>query len=294
MIQYGLPYRGSKSSIAEQIVSALPKRRIFIDGCCGGCAVTHAAVRSRKFEIYKANDINKRLINALVWASCRATKLDLIECGFIGRDEFMKSRFNADCDPSTFLKILCCSFGYNGRSYFRGEDESKTANDFAVAAFSSNYMDRVEALVRISERACKFEKPLRSLGCVNRLIRYVEDTFGQVEYGYTSYTELENQMNLKLGDSVIYLDIPYRGTESYFKTKFDYDALGRFVKQMSAVEVPVFISEYSTPCENLVQVASFDKRKIMGATTNSGTIDGLEKLYFNGSVEQYRRLMEVQ
>lgn len=36
MIQYGIPYMGSKNAIAEDIVNALPPGGKILDACCGG------------------------------------------------------------------------------------------------------------------------------------------------------------------------------------------------------------------------------------------------------------------
>ena len=36
---YGLPYKGSKNSIAERIVQCLPSGKNFLDACCGGGAI---------------------------------------------------------------------------------------------------------------------------------------------------------------------------------------------------------------------------------------------------------------
>ena len=44
MKRYGIPYKGSKNSIAREIVSFLPLADVLIDICAGGCAITHAAL----------------------------------------------------------------------------------------------------------------------------------------------------------------------------------------------------------------------------------------------------------
>ena len=47
MRRYGIPYRGSKSRIAKEIVENLPAGEVLHDLFCGGCAVTHA-----EFPVY--------------------------------------------------------------------------------------------------------------------------------------------------------------------------------------------------------------------------------------------------
>ena len=46
------------------------------------------------------------------------------------------------------------------------------------------------------------------------------------------------------------------------------------------------MSEYSAP---FTLVSQFDKASIFGA--NTGKTKGLEKLYFNGTIDEYKRLM---
>lgn len=55
---YGLPYTGSKSKIAHWVVDNLPSGRVLIDAFAGGCAITHRALLSKKWQTIIANDIN--------------------------------------------------------------------------------------------------------------------------------------------------------------------------------------------------------------------------------------------
>lgn len=57
MRKYGLPYTGSKSAIADWVVENLPAGEMLIDIFAGGCAVTHAAMVSGKWNRILANDI---------------------------------------------------------------------------------------------------------------------------------------------------------------------------------------------------------------------------------------------
>ena len=55
---YGLPYTGSKSRIAHWVIDNLPSGRVLIDAFAGGCAITHRALLSQKWQTIIANDIN--------------------------------------------------------------------------------------------------------------------------------------------------------------------------------------------------------------------------------------------
>ena len=57
MPRYGTPYRGSKNAIAEWVISNLPPAETLVDLFAGGCAVTHAAILSGKFERFVVNDL---------------------------------------------------------------------------------------------------------------------------------------------------------------------------------------------------------------------------------------------
>lgn len=54
---YGVPYRGSKNKLAEDIIALLPKGRRLVDLFAGGCAMTHCALLSEKWERVLCNDL---------------------------------------------------------------------------------------------------------------------------------------------------------------------------------------------------------------------------------------------
>lgn len=56
----GVPYQGSKSRIARNIVRLLPAGKRFVDLFSGGGAMTHAAMLSGKFDSFHMNDINPK------------------------------------------------------------------------------------------------------------------------------------------------------------------------------------------------------------------------------------------
>lgn len=54
---YGVPYSGSKNKLAEDIIALLPKGKRFVDLFAGGCAMTHCALLSGKWETILSNDL---------------------------------------------------------------------------------------------------------------------------------------------------------------------------------------------------------------------------------------------
>ena len=67
-------------------------------------------------------------------------------------------------------------------------------------------------------------------------------------------------------DSVIYCDIPYRGTAEYGDGGFDYE---RFYDWACRQSVPVFISEYDMPRDRFECIKEIRKRCSLAATNNS-------------------------
>ena len=65
-------------------------------------------------------------------------------------------------------------------------------------------------------------------------------------------------------DSIIYCDIPYKGTNVYGKGKFDYE---RFYEWCSLQEQPVFISEYDMPADRFVAIAEISHTSSLCATS---------------------------
>lgn len=78
-------------------------------------------------------------------------------------------------------------------------------------------------------------------------------------------------------NSVIYCDIPYKGTGTYQrhkKTEFDYD---RFYDWAYSQTQPIFISEYWMPEDRFVCIAEIKRKETFSANNNSTKV--AEKIY---------------
>ena len=112
-MRYGLPYKGSKSRIVDELLTIIPPAEHFYDLFCGGCAVAHAAMLSGKWGTVHINDINPMMPEAFVKA---------ISGGFngeerwISHEDFFKLR---DTDP---YASICFSFGNDLKSYCYSKD----------------------------------------------------------------------------------------------------------------------------------------------------------------------------
>ena len=106
-MRYGVPYQGSKNKIAGWVIDNLPEDEILVDLFAGGCAVTHAALLSGKWDRIVAYDIGDA--PELFCDAIEGKYAD--EKRWISREDFQDLK---NTDPYV---SLCWSFG-NNRSYY--------------------------------------------------------------------------------------------------------------------------------------------------------------------------------
>lgn len=122
---YGLPYTGSKSKIAHWVIDNLPRGRVLIDAFAGGCAITHRALLSQKWQTVIANDINGKYPQLFLDA-IHGRYRD--ERRWISREDFERLK-------SQDAFFACCwSFGNNlqGYMYSKGIEPYKRALHYAI------------------------------------------------------------------------------------------------------------------------------------------------------------------
>ena len=133
---YGLPYKGSKTKLAERIIDLMPRAEHLYDLFAGGCAVAHCALVKSKYRHIHVNDINPMMPQAFVKA---------LQGGFdeedrwISREDFFRLK---DTDP---YAALCFSFGSDMRTYIYGKDkeEYKKALHYAIYFNSFDLSDEL-------------------------------------------------------------------------------------------------------------------------------------------------------
>ena len=111
-MRYGLPYKGSKNGIVPFLIDAFPRKKNFYDLFAGGCAVTHGALLSGKFENFFINDIS----------DYPEVFLKAINGGFkdekrwISREDFFNLK-----DKEAYIRY-CWSFGNRGFDYLYSKE----------------------------------------------------------------------------------------------------------------------------------------------------------------------------
>lgn len=122
---YGLPYTGSKSRIAHWMIDNLPSGRVLIDAFAGGCAITHRALLSQKWQTVIANDINGKYPQ--LFADAMRGKYRE-ERRWISREDFKRLKHQ-----DAF--VACCwSFGNNLLDYMYSQaiEPYKRALHYAI------------------------------------------------------------------------------------------------------------------------------------------------------------------
>lgn len=242
-MRYGLPYKGSKNRIAEEIVSVFPRSKHFYDLFAGGCSVSHAAILSRKYNVIHINDKRKEIVDFFI--SAIKQQLPAGWMNAVSREAFHLMDKN---DP---LRLIW-SFGNNERNYLYGDTEK-----VKLAAHKMIVSDS------ISERYQAYKEFIRELESSGRLqnverIQSVERINGidilrhldiKVESSFVDYQDVS-----VLPESVVYADPPYKGTDGYSEP-FDH---ARFEEWLRNTSFPVFISEYSMPSD-FKCIAEFQK-----------------------------------
>ena len=280
---YGICYMGSKNALAERIVALLPSASHLIDVFAGGCAVTHCAMKSGKWQHVHANDINEMIVGAFR----RAINGDFIgERRWVSHEEFNRVR-----DTDAYAAI-CFSFGGNCSRYaynpkneelkrslhfaiFFGDTKpfcTLTGIDLTPVLTISDLRERYLAAKHLSrENGKRIDlQPFESLNRLNRLATaFSEEEKHRLTIGSVDFSEVEIP-----SDSVIYCDPPYRDKGDYRKSKgFNHD---RFYEWALRQTAPVFISEYSMP-EDFFEVAVWNKRCTMKSAEHA--ISTTEKLF---------------
>ena len=278
MKQYGLPYKGSKSTIAEQLINVMPEAECFVDLFCGGCAMTHAAMLSGKYKRFIANDID---------AGVPQLFLDAVHGKYSNETRWISHEdFYALKDTDYYVKI-CWSFGNNGSNYlyskkiepwkkalhyatvFEDYSELEKFGIYDLKLYGETIHDRrlnLKGKVK-QEHIDKYwqwakgekiefaEYSLQSLESLERLERLERlESLTICRADYSAITIPEN--------SVIYCDIPYENTDDYNGVKFEHN---RFKEWALKQQQPIFISSYTMP-EPFVSVFNTAKAQTLSPT----------------------------
>lgn len=300
-VNFGLPYKGSKSKIAAELIQLLPSGERFVDVFAGGCAMTHAALLTGRWNSILANDITD--------APCFF--IDVLngkykdEIRWISREDFVRLK---DSDP--FVRF-CFSFGNNGENYMYSEELEpyKKACHYAVCFDQWNELQALcpevagyarlalKGVTDVKARRLRFGPAVvRALkmqtdpGIIERNPLYKSVRINSIKKTHNpsrlqrleSLERLERlerrgpvtSITARKGDyrtievlpgDILYCDPPYKDTSGYNGQRFDHEA---FYDWACSQTVPVYISEYDMPRDRFLKVS---EKKTVSRISNKGT-----------------------
>lgn len=281
---WGMPWIGSKSDIAWQVVNAIPKGETFVDLFFGGGAITHAAMVSKRWDNFIANDI----------LGTPDIFLKAVRGELKGYDRFV-SRADFKASDDIVVKMLW-SFGNDLKSYLWSPENERlkgiasqmlTAKTLEsrrmyfknfICALKKEYIQSIDSL-QLIERL----EHLQSLEGLQRLER-LQSLQGLERLERLQWLKCDYRAVTIPSRAVVYCDIPYKGTSGYIGG-FDHEA---FYEWFSSLKVPAFCSEYDAP---FTMVAELDKLKKKGDRRTMKVEKIKERLYFNGTMDEYMELM---
>ena len=300
-MNYGLPYQGSKNRIAKRLVDALPPAPVLYDVFCGGCAVTHAAMLSGKYQRFVVNDRRGWLPDAFQKA---------IHGGYAHEDRWISREDFERLRSTDAYAAMCFSFGNDCRAYMyaRGLEPYKRALHYAIfwrdfapwrelcpetadalASGLAPIEDRKQRRIQAGKFIVGSLKQQLSAGTLSpdilekpiyRQIRKVKNTSESLQ----SLERLPDTLTAHSGDyremrfdepGIIYCDPPYMSVYAKGKDygcEFDAEA---FYSWCEAQKLPVYISEYQMPEERFACIAEWDKVTAMAAKTSTHVTERL-------------------
>ncbi len=282
MVNYGLPYMGSKNSIAPKIIKQLPSAENFYDLFCGGCSITHCAMLSKKWKHIVFNDIDKD-VPQLFLDSLHGKYKN--EKRWISREEFNKLK-----DHDAYIRYVW-SFGNKGTNYLYGKEIEPYKKAYWYAVMFNDFLlfwnlginiPRVNAKTyktkrlylkqainkRISrlkndnnrEQALERLERLQSLQSLEALER-----LERLQMFTKSYEEIEIKEN-----SIIYCDIPYENTAEYVSGSFDHKSFYNWACNQKEL---VVISSYKISDDRFQRVVNFKKAGCLKGGSTGKTLD---------------------
>lgn len=280
--KFGLPYQGSKRRLADKIVALLPAAPCLVDVFAGGCAVTHVALESGKFDKVIANDLSDA--PELFY---RVAKSGGVKPMWVSREEFFAKK---DTDP---LIRYAFSFGNGGSGYLYGRDIEPVKHAAHLAVVDGDcsrlpddlrgeIQQALDGVVGVRKRYLAYKSALRRLGkrvdleSLERLARLQHlERLEHLENLNRLIVSRRDYRDLHIPEgAVVYCDPPYANATGY-GVRFDHKAFYSWCRAVGK-RFPLFVSEYWMPSDFRC-VAEFEVRALCGATTNTQT--RIEKIF---------------
>lgn len=304
-MNFGLPYKGSKSGIVSSIAMNFPKAKHFYDLFGGGGAVTHymATKKSKKYDFFHYNEINTQLVEFFRDAIAGRYNYDEFRPIFVEKDYFDKHKHE-----SAYLRSVW-SFGNSGKQYLFSKEIMPAKKSLHNAIIFNNFDALAREIIGLEKfpdtltcprkrrlycrqrvsylKKSRCYKDLEQLEQLERLERLQQlqqlqqlerlqqleqlEQLKQLQITNLSYEQVKIEEN-----SIVYCDIPYKNTDDY-NVQFDHKA---FFDWAASREFPVFISEYDIEDSRFELVYEIEKLSLL-QQNKKGDKKKQEKLYWN-------------
>ena len=279
MAKYGIPYQGSKSGIADSIITFLPRGKRFVDLFGGGFAMSECAFRSGKYESVYYNELNPLLPALIKKAINGEYNYNVFKPEWVSREKFNEMK-----DKDGYIAYIW-SFGNNPENYLFSkelEPQKKSLHNFVVFGikddFIKQYFNDIDRYIKGEDiRARRIllgrymkmkqqKRPFRELEQLERLER-----LERLEINCGSYLDYEYQD----GD-IVYCDPPYENTAKYSKGGFDHK---EFYEWVASRPYQVWFSSYQISDKRFKMVWAKGKVNLMDGA--SGQKQNYECIYTN-------------
>ena len=265
-MNYGIPYKGSKNKIAENIIAQLPPAKHFYDLFGGGGAMTHCALLSGKYKYVHYNEFNPLVFKAFKMAINGEFEGEI---RWISKEDFERLK---DTDPYV---AICFSFGNNlkGYAYDKECEKFKKAVHYSIF-FNDNSLLKEYAEMSYFKYSSENLKE-RRLELQSYLMKLLREKKLNIDYGLSKssilqtqnklekckslFNNIKNVSNVTLNytnlsyeqipieeNSVIYCDPPYINTSGYLDD-FNHEKFYEWLRKCREKNQQVFISEYQMP-----------------------------------------------
>ena len=290
MAKYGIPYQGSKSSIADSIITFLPKGERFVDLFGGGFAMSECAMRSGKYKNFLYNELNPLLPELIKKAINGDYSCNKFKPKWISREDF-----DTEKDKDGYIKYIW-SFSNNGKNYLFAkelEPKKRSLHNFVVFGikddFIKTHFDDIDKYVKGDDiykrrillgrymKMKQAKRPFRELQQLERLqqLQQLErlerlQQLERLQIRNGSYLDYEYQD----GD-IVYCDPPYEGTAGYTG---DFDSK-KFYDWVMSRPYQVWFSSYQISDKRPRMVWAKGKSNLMAGA--SGQKQNYECIYTN-------------
>ena len=274
MINYGLPYMGSKNTIAHKIIDVLPKANNFYDLFCGGCSITHCAMLSKKYKTITFNDIEKDVPQLFI-DSIRGKYAK--ENRWISREDFDRLK-----DKDAYVRYVW-SFGNKGTNYLYSKEIEPYKKAYWYAVMFDDFKQFWDLGINIPKLGGKTYKEKR-LNIHRWIVKHIKERNGDRDQALERLERLQSLQSLEAlerleslqmfsksyedihvdNNSVIYCDIPYENTAEYVSGSFNHK---KFYDWACKQKELVVISSYQISDDRFQRVVNFKK----GSCLQSGS-----------------------